>query len=29
MKKEYEFIGKTTQFIIIANVKGTVREIYD
>lgn len=28
-KKEYEFIGKTTQFMTIANVKGTVKEIYD
>ena len=28
-KKEYEFIGKNTQFMTIANLKGTVQEIYD
>lgn len=28
-KKEYEFIGKTTQFMTVADVKGSVKEIYD
>ena len=29
MKKEYNFLGKNTNFMTIANVKGTVKDIYD